>query len=97
MFRRFMIVCWVLFSVGAVTGLVGLAGYQYYDSKVQETGEPITLESGTELVFYDRELEHKREVFEGIMAVGLVPAGIILLWNIVVYTVRWIWQGRKES
>ena len=39
MFRRFMIVCWVLFSLGAVTGLVGLAGYQYYDVKAQALAE----------------------------------------------------------
>ncbi len=30
MFRRFMIVCWVLFSIGAVTALVGWVGYEYY-------------------------------------------------------------------
>ena len=27
-FRRFMIVCWVLFSMAAVTSLVGYAGYR---------------------------------------------------------------------
>ena len=39
MFRRFMIVCWVLFSIGAVTGLVGWAGYEYYDAKVHSYAE----------------------------------------------------------
>ena len=39
MFRRFIIVCWVLFSLGAVTGLVGLAGYQYYDVKAEAFAE----------------------------------------------------------
>ncbi len=28
MFRRFLIVCWVLFSVGTVAGLVGYVGYR---------------------------------------------------------------------
>lgn len=95
MFRRFMIVCWVMFSVGTITSLVGLAGYEYYDSKVQESGETFTLKSGRELVLYDRELERKQEIFQAIMLVGLVPSAIILIWNILVYTVRWTWQGRK--
>jgi len=33
MFRRFMIVCWVLFSLAAFTALVGWGGYLYYDNK----------------------------------------------------------------
>lgn len=39
MFRRFMIVCWVLFTISAVTGLVGWVGYEYYDTKAEGFAE----------------------------------------------------------
>ena len=31
MFRRFMIVCWVLFAIGLVVALAGFAGILYFD------------------------------------------------------------------
>lgn len=39
MFRRIMIVCWVLFSLGAVVGLAGWAGYDYYDGMQESKQE----------------------------------------------------------
>jgi len=32
MFRRFMIVCWTLFSIGLVVALGGFAGILYFDA-----------------------------------------------------------------
>ena len=36
MFRRFMILCWVLFSIFTLVGLVGFVGYQVLDEPVFE-------------------------------------------------------------
>ena len=33
MFRRFMIVCWVLFAIATVVSLLGYAGYEFYEKK----------------------------------------------------------------
>ncbi len=32
MFRRFMIVCWTLFSIGLVVAVAGFAGILYFDA-----------------------------------------------------------------
>ena len=34
-----MIVCWVLFSLSALTALVGWGGYEYYDAKANTYAE----------------------------------------------------------
>ena len=39
MFRRFMIVCWVLFSLSALVSLVGWTASEYYDARVHSYAE----------------------------------------------------------
>ena len=36
MFRRFMIVCWVIFALMSVVSLLGHAGCVFYDTKAEE-------------------------------------------------------------
>lgn len=43
-----MIVCWVLFSVGALAGLVGWAGSEYYDGKQEAYAEEQRQKRGSE-------------------------------------------------
>ena len=105
-----MIVCWVLFSIGAVTVLVGWAGYEYYDAKVHSYAEQHNLNADSrnwdpndlltdKLINPARiELDRLRDIRDSLpeLAVfGAVVAAVFLPWNILCHTAHWIWQGRK--
>lgn len=51
MFRRFMIVCWALFSLGVFTGAVGLWGYKTYDNKIMDLRFDSWIESGVDSAY----------------------------------------------
>ena len=94
MFRRFIIVCWVLFALASIVGLVGGVGYLHYQGELEGFTE-LSVESGENRYAVLERIHLRKEGFGSTGILGALAAGLILLWNIILHTGHWIWMGRK--
>ena len=113
MFRRFMIVCWVVLSLAALVGLVGWAGYSHFERKAEaivrvaqaeseqrfkDAGDVLWGNKDTVVSTAESRIEQGKGVpFMFAGVLGGILAGVLLIWNIIWHTGHWIWMGRESG
>ena len=110
MFRRFMIVCWVLFLLATAVTAIGYIGFGHYQELISEVPtveeraqlDWDSLNSDEQYSLLEAELDekqplrHQRDKYSPLMGLGLMAMAVILIWNIIWHTGHWIWMGRDN-
>ncbi len=98
MFRRFMIVCWVLFAIAVTVSVVSFAGLvAEADSFVAGTSADGSIAPDV-LADLNRQARIRRlsaSPFFEPAYMARAAAIVILLWNVLCHTVAWVIAGRN--
>ena len=100
MFRRFMIVCWGIFTICAAISVFSFIQLEILDDQfVLGTAgdESITPEVLDDLNQQARLRHLSASPFYEPAFVARAVALVILIWNLFCHTAHWIWMGRKEQ
>ena len=99
MFRRFMIVCWVLFSITAIISVASFIAFSNELPPVSAVGSAETsidpevlanLQEQSKLRHLSKSTFGQTAYMTRAFAVG------ILLWNVLCHTVRWIFKAESR-
>ncbi len=88
MFRKFMIVCWVIFGLLVIGAAIN--GYTYFRYGDQIVG--LTYQEAKDKGIID---PYKIDEAEILMYMQSMNAAIILVWNVLWHTGHWVWKRRK--
>ena len=88
MFRKFMIVCWVIF--GLLIVIAAINGYTYFRYGDQIAG--LTYQEAEDIGIID---PYKIDEAEILMYMAILNAAMMLAWIVLFYTGHWVWKRRK--
>ena len=90
MFRKFMIVCWVIFGLLVIGAAIN--GYTYFRYGDQIVG--LTYQEAKDKGIID---PYKIDEAESLMYMGILSAAMMLVWIVLFYTVHWVRKRWKHN
>jgi len=90
MFRKFMIVCWVIFGLIVISAAIN--GYTYFRYGDQIVG--LTYQEAEDKGIID---PYKIDEAEIGMYMAILNAAMMLAWIFLFYTVHWVSKRRKHN
>jgi len=90
MFRKFMIVCWVIFGLLVMSAAIN--GYTYFRYGDQIVG--LTYQEAEDKGIIDPYKITEAEIH---MYMASLNAAMMLVWNVLWHTGHWVWKRRKVN